>query len=230
MKKGVGLKMIGSVVAVATMTLAASSSPAAQGASCCLGAQRPARILDKSAFMVSLPTLAGDTYDLTQVAGKAPLILLRLQGDSTTDEAARTFEAVKAETPDSTIAWLAAMSDTSAAARAHVAGLGLSYPVLLDASCQLASLCSTGDCPSLVMFLDDSGNVVMNTSDAVRSTLAQGIAAVSPNAQVTDPVCKMQLTRGEAAASYSYKGKTYYFCSQACHDKFVRDPERYLKN
>jgi YHS domain-containing protein len=44
----------------------------------------------------------------------------------------------------------------------------------------------------------------------------------------TDPVCKMEVDEKEAAAAYEYKGKTYYFCSVGCKDKFSADPERFL--
>jgi Cu+-exporting ATPase len=44
-----------------------------------------------------------------------------------------------------------------------------------------------------------------------------------------DPVCKMEVDEKEAAAQYEYKGKTYYFCAVGCKDKFVQDPERFVK-
>jgi Cu+-exporting ATPase len=30
-----------------------------------------------------------------------------------------------------------------------------------------------------------------------------------------------------AAASEEYQGKTYYFCSEGCHQRFVAAPEQY---
>ncbi len=36
----------------------------------------------------------------------------------------------------------------------------------------------------------------------------------------TDPICGMQVDSRTAAATASYKGKTYYFCSIACRDEF----------
>ena len=45
---------------------------------------------------------------------------------------------------------------------------------------------------------------------------------------VVDPVCGMEIEEEEAAASRTYKGKTYYFCSQACRDEFDEDPEGYI--
>lgn len=43
-----------------------------------------------------------------------------------------------------------------------------------------------------------------------------------------DPVCGMTVEREKAAATASYKGTTYYFCSVGCRDKFLADPEKYL--
>ncbi len=38
--------------------------------------------------------------------------------------------------------------------------------------------------------------------------------------KVNDPVCGMEM---------DYQGATYFFCSDACHDKFVAEPEKYTK-
>ena len=43
-----------------------------------------------------------------------------------------------------------------------------------------------------------------------------------------DPVCGMTVKLGQGKPSYEYKGETYHFCSQGCHDKFVADPEPFL--
>lgn len=36
----------------------------------------------------------------------------------------------------------------------------------------------------------------------------------------TDPICGMQVDSRAAAATATYKGKMYYFCSIACRDEF----------
>ena len=46
-------------------------------------------------------------------------------------------------------------------------------------------------------------------------------------ALVTDPVCGMQIDSEDAAGSEERDGKTYYFCSQTCHDAFVASPSEY---
>jgi Cu+-exporting ATPase len=46
--------------------------------------------------------------------------------------------------------------------------------------------------------------------------------------KVTDPVCKMTIEDKDAAATSTYKGKTYYFCSKPCKEDFDKDPESFL--
>ncbi|HZP94619.1 MAG TPA: YHS domain-containing protein [Burkholderiales bacterium] len=43
-----------------------------------------------------------------------------------------------------------------------------------------------------------------------------------------DPVCGMLVDTKEAAGSRDYGGKTYYFCSQNCLDRFSKNPKRYV--
>lgn len=45
----------------------------------------------------------------------------------------------------------------------------------------------------------------------------------------TDPVCKMEISEDTAEAAFEYKGRTYYFCSEACKESFEKDPERFLR-
>lgn len=43
-----------------------------------------------------------------------------------------------------------------------------------------------------------------------------------------DPVCGMDVKEERAAATYDYKGKTYYFCAVGCKEKFSQNPERFI--
>jgi Cu+-exporting ATPase len=45
---------------------------------------------------------------------------------------------------------------------------------------------------------------------------------------VIDPVCGMTVDPDNAAGSYEYNGKTYYFCSPHCVNRFRKDPESFL--
>ncbi|MGB7070647.1 MAG: YHS domain-containing protein [Pyrinomonadaceae bacterium] len=44
-----------------------------------------------------------------------------------------------------------------------------------------------------------------------------------------DPVCGMQVEESEAAGRSEHEGRTYYFCSQGCKEKFDADPEAYAE-
>jgi Cu+-exporting ATPase len=46
--------------------------------------------------------------------------------------------------------------------------------------------------------------------------------------KVTDPVCKMVIEEKDAVGSSTYKGTTYYFCSEMCKEDFDKDPEAYV--
>jgi YHS domain-containing protein len=43
-----------------------------------------------------------------------------------------------------------------------------------------------------------------------------------------DPVCGMSVDEKKALATSQYKGKTYYFCAEACKKSFDANPEKYL--
>ncbi len=42
-----------------------------------------------------------------------------------------------------------------------------------------------------------------------------------------DPVCGMHIQQTDAAGQSEYNGKTIYFCSTACKEKFDADPEKF---
>jgi Cu+-exporting ATPase len=46
---------------------------------------------------------------------------------------------------------------------------------------------------------------------------------------VIDPVCGMRVVPETAAGSVDHDGRSYYFCSQHCVEKFRADPGRYLR-
>ena len=60
--------------------------------------------------------------------------------------------------------------------------------------------------------------------------LAVGVMAQQKSADTAvDPVCGMAIAKAKAAATYDYKGTTYYFCNPADKDAFVKDPDKYLQ-
>ncbi|HWY42364.1 MAG TPA: heavy metal translocating P-type ATPase [Candidatus Sulfotelmatobacter sp.] len=44
-----------------------------------------------------------------------------------------------------------------------------------------------------------------------------------------DPVCGMSVTLEGAAATAEFEGKKYFFCAEACAEKFAKEPRKYLK-
>ena len=70
----------------------------------------------------------------------------------------------------------------------------------------------------LVLFLAFSFIVVLS-----------GIAQQQAEETVTCPVTGKEIKKSEAKATYEYSGKTYYFCSETCKEKFIENPEKYTK-
>jgi Cu+-exporting ATPase len=61
--------------------------------------------------------------------------------------------------------------------------------------------------------------------------MVQPAAAEQPAADdELDPVCGMTVQPSAAAGSHTFEGKTYYFCSMGCLEKFRADPARYLSS
>jgi Cu+-exporting ATPase len=46
---------------------------------------------------------------------------------------------------------------------------------------------------------------------------------------VRDPVCGMEISPKNAAATSTYQGQTFYFCKVECQEQFQQNPERYAK-
>ncbi|MBS2132123.1 YHS domain-containing protein (plasmid) [Burkholderia thailandensis] len=47
--------------------------------------------------------------------------------------------------------------------------------------------------------------------------------------KTTDPVCGMQIDTEKAAATEVVHEQTYHFCSASCHEKFLANPDQYVK-
>jgi Cu+-exporting ATPase len=54
-----------------------------------------------------------------------------------------------------------------------------------------------------------------------------GMMHPAPNTE-RDPVCGMYVDPAKARGSAEYKGKTFYFCSPRCLERFQAEPEKYL--
>ena len=44
-----------------------------------------------------------------------------------------------------------------------------------------------------------------------------------------DPVCGMEVDKAQTTITSSYEGKTYYFCSDSCKERFDKNPTGFLK-
>ncbi len=47
---------------------------------------------------------------------------------------------------------------------------------------------------------------------------------------IRDPVCLMVVHPGNAAGMLEYEGRSYYFCSKACRNKFIQRPQKFIEN
>ena len=55
-----------------------------------------------------------------------------------------------------------------------------------------------------------------------------GLPILPPPPKVKDPVCGMIVDPQKAAAKHEYNGKTYYFCTTRCAERFQKEPEEFL--
>jgi len=81
-------------------------------------------------------------------------------------------------------------------------------------------------------FLLDSESRMKNagSASAPASETASGTPA-APAAREIDPSCGMPVDRGRAEAARlvsQYRGKSYYFCTAGCKDRFDKSPEKVL--
>ncbi|MDQ2920710.1 MAG: YHS domain-containing protein, partial [Acidobacteriota bacterium] len=68
----------------------------------------------------------------------------------------------------------------------------------------------------------------MKPAEKMHSELDDKPSARNQDEAMIDPVCGMAVDSQSAAGSFDYKGKTYYFCSTHCLQRFREDPERFV--
>jgi YHS domain-containing protein len=61
-----------------------------------------------------------------------------------------------------------------------------------------------------------------------KSQEKHGHSCQQADATAVDPACGMSIKKSETKISIEYDGKTYFFCSQECKEKFLQDPEKYV--
>ncbi len=52
--------------------------------------------------------------------------------------------------------------------------------------------------------------------------------AATPTVEQVDPVCGMTVDPADAAGSHEYRGRTYYFCSPSCLERFAAAPAEFV--
>ena len=67
-----------------------------------------------------------------------------------------------------------------------------------------------------------AGNFLLDSESRMKAAASPGGAGPA-----RDAACGMEIDPAKAAARTEYKGKTYYFCSKNCKEKFDRDPATY---
>ncbi len=55
-----------------------------------------------------------------------------------------------------------------------------------------------------------------------------GLPVVGGGVREKDPVCGMSVDPGKSAGKQEHGGKTYYFCSKRCAERFAAEPEKFL--
>ena len=70
--------------------------------------------------------------------------------------------------------------------------------------------------------VDSSGS-----APEVRLLKEDAMTMVEDAAPVKDVVCGMEIDPKSAAGQMEYQGRTYYFCSHACHMMFMAEPQKY---
>src|ERR1044071_6271975 len=69
--------------------------------------------------------------------------------------------------------------------------------------------------------------VYPNVLDLSTSTPAEEAVMADTNPTFVDPVCGMTVDPASAAGSSEYDGRTYWFCSAGCKQRFDADPAKY---
>lgn len=81
------------------------------------------------------------------------------------------------------------------------------------------------------------GAIIMSLSTVIVALNSQTLRKYEPKApaefmekkhRITDPVCGMELEPETAYSKIEYEGRTVYFCSKNCQEKFEKNPEKYL--
>jgi len=175
---------------------------------------------------LKLVGLGGDTVDLSQHIGKMPIAMLLAGTGEASGKAADVMQAAfstQEQGPMLVYVLAAGPKPARAFAKSH----GLSGLVLVDQK-RTALAAAMADTLPVALFIDRSGAIVQAEAMITVATVREGVKAMSGPEKLVDPVCGMTVTKETAAATYVYKGQTYYFCNKVCKDNFAKDPQKYI--
>ena len=109
---------------------------------------------------------------------------------------------------------------------ARVAALAGPCDVLLTGTTRQAA-----DSPAEVRFEDCGSQQLRHVTTPVRVFRARGPGDAGRDERwVIDPVCHMRLDAARAETSLEHAGTERFFCSALCAERFVRSPDRYLRD
>ena len=206
------------------MALAMVAGPALAQCAGCPGA---AGCGASQTVSLKLVAVNGDTFDVGRMVGKHPLVLL-VAGTGNASRAAATAVQKAFEEPGQTAKYFGVINAGMKAAKTAARGWKLGYTVLSDPDKKAMAWLNADTTPS-VAFVNAAGKVIRTETKVTEANVAEGVKALAQSPEkLVDPVCGMTVTKETAAATYSYKGQTYYFCSKACKDNFTKDPQKYL--
>ena len=72
----------------------------------------------------------------------------------------------------------------------------------------------------------------MDKDTTAPSKSAAGAAKASkdtPPVVTRDPICAMEVATDAGKPTHEHQGHVYYFCCAGCRDKFIADPDAYMK-
>lgn len=215
------------LLAISLVALAMVATPANGQMSCC----GPSGMSASAGGLAGLKlvNLSGDTVKLAEHIGMMPMVMLLAGTGAPSGKAADVVQAtVSAREEQPMLVYVLAANPKPA--KAFAESHKLTGLVLVDPK-RSALAAARADSLPVVLFIGKSGNVASTELNVSEATVNEGMKAIAQTEEkLVDPVCGMTVTKETAAGSYTYNGKTYYFCSKACKENFTKDPQKYLQD